>query len=170
MPVIVSTAQTPRVIVVGQRSTAGVSVASTSVVTVVGKGAQGPAGPEGPVGPAGGDVIVLPAATDLGGHRVVRSNSGFAGYADAYDPDHGDDVLGVTLGAAVAEDDVQIQVGGVVTEPSWSWVPEEPIFLGADGLPTQAVPTDAAFLLVIGFSETPTSMRVRIESPIYTDN
>lgn len=188
MPVIVSNGGAPRVVVVAKRSIAGISSASTDAVVldrpvpvattkadtraveVVGKGGQGPAGPIGPPGPAGGDVVVVPAAADLGGHRVVRSSGGFVGYADAYDEDHGDDVLGLTLGAAVAGDDVQVQTAGVITEPSWAWTPEEPIFAGAGGIPTQSAPTDAAFLLVIGFAITATSMRVRIESPIYTDN
>lgn len=170
MPVIVSGDKKPPVIIVERRSTVGVNAASTRTVSIVGKGAQGPAGPEGPVGPAGGDVIVLPAVSDLGGHRVVRSIVGFVGYADAYDADHGDDVLGVTLGAAVTGEDVQVQVAGVITEPSWAFTPGEPVFAGADGIPTQSPPTDAAFLLVIGFAVTASSMRVRIESPIYTDN
>jgi len=188
MPVIVAGGQAPRVVVVAKRSIAGITTASTDAVVVdrpvpvaavqadtravevSSKGAQGPVGPAGPPGPAGGDVVVLPAATELGGHRVVRSTGGFVGYADAYDPDHGDDVLGLTLGAAAAGDDAQVQSAGLVTEPSWAWVPEEPVFVGAEGIPTQSAPTDAAFLLVIGFAITATSMRVRIESPIYTDN
>lgn len=188
MPVIVSQSSAPRVIVVAKRSTSGVSNASTAAVVldrpapvavvnadtraveVVSKGGQGPAGPAGPPGPSGGDVVVLPAATDVGGHRVVRSTGEYAGYADAYNADHGDDVLGLTLGAATAGDDVQVQTGGTINEPSWDWTPEEPVFAGADGIPTQSPPTDAAFLLVIGFAITSTSMRVRIESPIYTDN
>ncbi|MCD9087379.1 hypothetical protein [Stenotrophomonas sp. SY1] len=110
--------------------------------------------------------MVLPAAIDLGGHRVVRSSAGNVGYADAYDADHGDDVLGISLGAAAVGDDVQVRVGGLITEPSWAWTPEEPIFVGAEGIPTQTAPLDAAFLLVVGFAVTSTSMRVRIESPI----
>lgn len=188
MPVIVSGSSSPRVVVVSKVSTAGVSSsgtattvvdraatvaavqAETRAVAVVGKGGQGPAGEVGPPGPAGGEVVVLPAAIDLGGHRVVRSSAGNVGYADAYDADHGDDVLGISLGAAAVGDDVQVRVGGLITEPSWAWTPEEPIFVGAEGIPTQTAPLDAAFLLVVGFAVTSTSMRVRIESPIYTDN
>ncbi|WP_313033415.1 hypothetical protein [Stenotrophomonas acidaminiphila] len=71
MPVIVSKAQAPRVVVVSRRATAGIAVkdtaavivdqpapvatvrADTRAVAVVGKGAQGPEGPAGPVGPVG---------------------------------------------------------------------------------------------------------------------
>lgn len=173
MPVIVSSAQAPRVIVVGQRSTAGVPVATTRTVEVVAKGAQGPAGPAGPIGPAGGDVFLRQADGALGGHRVVRSTGqGAAGYADAQVEEHGDDVLGITLGAAAAGDDVQIQGSGEIVEPSWAWEPQEPIFLGAAGVLTQVLPTaeTAAFLLVLGFATSPTGMQVRIESPIYFED
>ncbi|WP_243350873.1 hypothetical protein [Stenotrophomonas acidaminiphila] len=191
MPVIVSKAQAPRVVVVSRRATAGVAVkdtaavivdrpapvaavrADTRAVAVVGKGAQGPEGPVGPPGPAGGDVFVRQADGALGGHRVVRSTGqGAAGYADAQVAEHGDDVLGITLGAAVAGDEVQIQGSGEIVEPSWAWQPQEPIFLGAHGAMTQVPPAvdSAAFLLVLGFATSATSMQVRIETPIYFED
>ena len=173
MPVIVSKAQAPRVVVVSRRATAGVPVKDTATVVVVGKGAQGPVGPAGPPGPAGGDVFVRTADAALGGHRAVRSTGqGMAGYADAQIEGHGDDVLGITLGAAASGDEVQIQGSGEIVEPSWAWSPQEPIFLGASGALTQVPPTaaTAAFILVLGFATSPTSMQVRIESPIYFED
>lgn len=191
MPVIVSKAQAPRVVVVSRRATAGISSkdtatvvvdrptpvtavrADTRAVEVVGKGAQGPVGPAGPPGPAGGDVFVRTADAALGGHRAVRSTGqGMAGYADAQIEGHGDDVLGITLGAAASGDEVQIQGSGEIVEPSWDWSPQDPIFLGAAGAMTQVPPTaaTAAFILVLGFATSPTSMQVRIESPIYFED
>lgn len=191
MPVIVSQAQAPRVVVVSRRATAGIAVkdtaavivdqpapvaavrADTRAVAVVGKGAQGPEGPAGPPGPAGGDVFVRQADGALGGHRVVRSTGqGAAGYADAQVAEHGDDVLGITLGAAAAGDEVLIQGSGEIVEPSWALQPQEPIFLGAHGALTQVPPAvdSAAFLLVLGFATSATSMQVRIETPIYFED
>jgi hypothetical protein len=194
VPVIVSQAQAPRVVVVSRRATAGIAVkdtaavivdrpapvaavrADTRAVAVVGKGAQGAQGPEGPAGPpgpAGGDVFVRQADGALGGHRVVRSTGqGAAGYADALVAEHGDDVLGITLGAAAAGDEVRIQGSGEIVEPSWAWQPQEPIFLGAHGAMTQMPPAvdSAAFVLVLGFATSATSMQVRIETPIYFED
>lgn len=142
-------------------------------VEVITAGPQGPEGPVGPPGPAGGNVIALPAATALGGHRVVRSvGDGMCGYASADNPLHGDDVLGVTLGAVVAGANTNVQVAGEIVEPSWTWTPQEPVFLGANGLLTQTPPTDptAAFVLVIGFAASPTRLMLRIEAPIYFED
>lgn len=142
-------------------------------VEVVAAGPQGPEGPAGPPGPAGGNVLALPAATVLGGHRVVRSTGdGRCGYASAANPLHGDDVLGVTLGAASAGADANVQVAGEIVEPSWAWVPQEPVFLGLDGQLTQTPPDDpdAAFVLVIGFATAPTRLMLRIEAPIYFED
>lgn len=139
----------------------------SKTIELVTKGPQGEQGPEGPPGPAGGNVVQLQAVGVLGGHRVVRSVPGGIGYASANDPAHGDDVVGLTLQAG-ADEPINVQVAGEVVEPSWDWAPQEPIFLGADGMLTQVPPEEpAAFVLVFGFATSPTSLMIRIEPPIY---
>lgn len=136
-------------------------------VEVVTKGPQGEEGPAGPPGPAGGNVVQLQAVGVLGGHRVVRSVPGGVSYASANNPQHGDDVVGLTLQAG-ADELINVQVAGEVVEPSWDWTPQEPVFLGSDGLLTQVPPEEpAAFVLVFGFATSPTSIMIRIEPPIY---
>lgn len=142
-------------------------------VEVITAGPQGRRGEAGPIGPAGGNVLALPAATTLGGHRVVRSTgNGMCGYASAADLTHGDDVLGVTLGAVTVGANANVQVAGEVIEPSWSWTPQEPVFLGLDGVLTQDPLSDdvVAFLLVIGFATAPDALMLRIEAPIYFED
>lgn len=136
-------------------------------IELITAGPQGEEGPQGPPGPAGGNVVQLQAVGVLGGHRVVRSVPGGIGYASANNPLHGDDVVGITLQAG-ADELINVQVAGEVEEPSWDWTPQEPIFLGADGLLTQVPPEEpAAFVLVFGFATSPTSIMIRIEPPIY---
>lgn len=146
---------------------AGNTTISITVRTLMEWGVRGPPGPPGPVAGA----LVKIASEALGGHRVVRSTSGVGvGYASADNPLHGDDVLGITQGAALLGGEVTITALDEITEPSWSWVPGEPLFLGLNGLPTQVVPEpggDAEFSLVLGYAVSPTTIRVRIESPIY---
>ena len=103
-------------------------------------------------------------------HR--RSGPGRQGRHLPQVADHGDDVLGITLGAAVSGDEVQIQGSGEIVEPSWAWQPQEPIFLGVHGTMTQMPPAvdSAAFVLVLGFATSATSMQVRIETPIYFED
>ncbi len=88
-------------------------------------------------------------------------------YASADVEAHGDDVMGITLTAASAGGEVSVQSLGEITEPSWTWVPFEPIFLGFDGHLTQQPPVFGAFSLVMGFATSTTSMMIRISSPIY---
>ena len=144
---------------------------TVQVVTQGPKGDDGDPGPQGPPGPAGGTAFVGTAASALSGHRIVRGARDALTYASAADPTHGDDVQGLTLGAAGAGEPVTVQDGDEVTEPSWSWTPLDPVFLGLDGLLTQDVPGDTlAFSMSIGFATTPTSMVLRLDPPIYFED
>jgi hypothetical protein len=112
-------------------------------------------------------VVTRVAGTALGGHLIVRSAGGLAMYADAGTEAHGDDVLGLTLGAVAAGAPVEILTGGPITEPSWAWTPGQPVMLGSDGVLVQSSIGDPAFDLVVGFAETPTTVFINIGTPIY---
>lgn len=128
------------------------------------KGADGAPG-------AGGGSVTKNAVSGVGGHRLVRSD-GAAGvsYVSADTEDHGDNVLGITNGAAGAGSPVVVITDGEITEPSWNWTAGETLFAGLNGLMTQVEPELAdgyAFSLVVGYAVSPTVVRVRIETPIY---
>lgn len=143
-------------------------LASESDVTVVvTEIAQGPPGPRGPAGPSGGSSMVATAGSDVGGHRLVYLDAfGAARYADARTPSHAAIVLGMTTGAATAGAALDVVRVGEVEEPSWSWAPGMPVFLGVDGVPTQSLPATAAFSLVVGFAISATRLFVSIREPI----
>jgi hypothetical protein len=127
----------------------------------LGYGAGTPSG--SPTVPSGVENFM--AGQTLSGHRVVRSNaSGNAIYADRSDAGS-QHVLGVTLGAAIAGDTVQVRRHGSIEEPSWSWTPNEAIFLGDNGVLTQAYP-GGPVSLIVGFATTATSMFVAPREPI----
>lgn len=147
----------------------GIRVDCTSplVRTGGGMGVQGPPGPPG----TGGEQVVRRkrAAQILGGHRIVRSvDADRVGYADANDVEGAGEVLGLTLTAALQGADVDVMVDGDVEEASWSWTPEEPIYLGAAGQLTQTDPatSGAAVAVEVGYATSHTSMRVRIGIPV----
>jgi hypothetical protein len=100
----------------------------------------GPAGPPGN-GEGGAAVVVTgTAGAALSGHRaVVRRTDGRFIYADNTNPAHLTLPIGITTGAAASGGDIQVQMLGEMTEPSWAWTPG-PIFLGAAGALTQTVP------------------------------
>ncbi|HZX79867.1 MAG TPA: hypothetical protein VFE72_02800 [Lysobacter sp.] len=139
------------------------------VVKAVAAGPQGREGPQGVPGPSGLATVERIALATLGGHRVVRSANaaGAVDYADATDEAHGDDTLGVTTGAAEAGAPITVLTAGSIDHAGWAWLPGAPVFLGLNGLLTQAEAPDAAFEQVIGFAETPTRIAIQIQPAVY---
>lgn len=136
-------------------------VVETPVVRV-NLGVPGPRGETGPTGPAGGATKVVTAGASIGGHRVVVLNAAEeAIYADNSDLTHVDKVLGLSLGAAAIGDQFNVIRLGDVSEPSWNWALDQPVFLSTAGQLTQVPPT-TGFLLVVGFPIAPTKLYVDI--------
>ena len=125
---------------------------------------------QGPAGAPGGTILTVQSSQALSGHRVVRFNDlGLADYASCAVESNAYRVIGITTSAVAANTDVGIQTFADITEPSWNWIPDQPIYLGVDGVLTQTVPVQPAskFLMVIGFSITPTSMFVSPQPAIF---
>lgn len=130
---------------------------------VIGYPTQGPAGPPGP---AGGTSIARIAGETLGGYRLVRASApNTVAYVDSSNPDHGDDTLGLTEGAAIIGTTVNVRVGGSITFNGWAWTPGEPVFASTNGLLTQN-PTESGFMQMVGFAESATTIFVDI-GPAY---
>jgi hypothetical protein len=107
------------------------------------------------------------ASEVLGGHRIVRSTgNGEVGYADCSNAVHGDDTVGLTLGAVGIGENVTVQHSGYVTNVGWSWTMGLPIFLSTTGLLTQTQPA-SGFVQVVGHAADTDTMFISIETPIY---
>lgn len=118
--------------------------------------------------PAGsiGNLYGAIAGEALSGHRaIVLDASGEAFYADQTVPNHIGRMAGITIGAAALGAGVTIMNNGLLTEPSWSWTPFAPIFLGTAGGLTQVPPT-TGFLQMIGGALSATSMYVNLRQPL----
>lgn len=112
------------------------------------------------------------AAVSLGGHRIVRAVNGIeVDYADNTVEAHGDVLLGISLNAATAGAPVRVQTEGELEHGGWSWVPEQPIWLGTNGLPTQTPPDSpvARFSVRIAFAMTATKIFIEIEEPVFLE-
>lgn len=178
MPVITSTERGKTVTVSNDRTTAVVRDAGkTSTVTdrhgtsTVRESQRTvsvtSAGPQGSPGAPGGSFDTRLAGETLGGHRVVRSlDANRVGYASADNPAHGDDTLGLTLGAADVDTEVQVQRVGPVTFNGWNWAAGDIVFLAANGLLTQDPSDEWAFLQPIGHAESPTTLYLSIQPSI----
>lgn len=107
----------------------------------LGKGPIGPKGDDGDIGKTGlqgvpgqrGVAVV--AAVPLGGHRAITV---FGQYVEPGDEDI---IAGITTGAVTEGETTFAVRDGIITEPSWSWVPDQPIFLASFGVLTQSPPT-----------------------------
>lgn len=142
--------------------TSNVVVDSAEPVTVLSSGSQGPQGIPGnsityEVSVAGGT---------MSGHRMVTVNeSGKLIYADNTIASHANKVLGMITSAVVLDDIVNVYTTKTVTEMSWSWNIDEPLYLSTNGTITQVPPT-TGFLLIVGFAVTSTKIFLDIGSPI----
>lgn len=122
-------------------------------------------GVEGPQGPSGTNRFLRTAAVIVSGHRIVVARAdGAVEYAD--------NTLSLrrapwlTTRAALANDIVEVLALGELIEPSWAWIPGEPLYLGSNGLMTQTPPLAPAFLLELGVALTPTSIFYDPKMPI----
>jgi len=119
-------------------------------VLVIAAGDQGPSGPQGDPGPAGGDVLTITAPVAIGGHRVIAAVGDEIRYADPADIDTVQ-VIGLTVNAADADDELEVVLRGSVTNSSWTWTPGLPLYLSAAGVLTQTPPgSSAAWIRILG--------------------
>ena len=86
-------------------------------------------------------------------------------YASQQELTHMNKVLGITTGAVAMGANATIRAFGEMTEPSWNWTLDKPIFLGLNGLLTQTPPT-TGFSLIIAFPTSATKIFVEIKDPI----
>jgi len=144
-------------------------VVEDTSVQVVFVGEQGPQGPQGNIGPAGGVALTVTAGAALGGHRIVHLDSSEkAQYAGNQTAAHALVMLGMTLGAAVLNDPVNVQSFGEVIEPSWSWTLNQPVYLDTNGLLTQTTPVaPALFQRIVGFPTAATKLFLSFREPIF---
>jgi hypothetical protein len=125
-----------------------------------------PKGEKGEPGVNSGMVIEHFVAYPMSGHRIVVLNENEeAEYASSANPFHANKIIGMTIHAAI-NGEIGIQTGGELTEPSWNWTLDIPIWLGVDGLLTQVQPV-SGFSLIIGFPITQTKMFIGIREPIF---
>jgi hypothetical protein len=89
----------------------------------------------------------------IAGHRVLSTVNGNPVLADFMDTQLANSVLGLSLNAAAIGQRLAIATYGEITEVSWNWVPNLPIFLAGDGLMTQTAPTLGA-LLRVAYAQT----------------
>lgn len=106
-------------------------------------------------------VLTFPAGEALGGHRMVALQSGELFYADHSNLAYAASVVGMTMGAVAQGETAEVMHSGRLSEPSWSFTPDAPLFLSANGLVSHTAPT-AGFVLEVGTAVSATEIIVQI--------
>ena len=105
------------------------------------------------------------ASENIGGHTVVIMTSGGIAKASSDTVPHASKVLGITYSSVTTGNSVQVVTAGDITEPTWSWVAGNAIYLSTNGTLTQTPPT-SGFILQLGTALTATSMNLNLRFPI----
>lgn len=159
-----------RVDVVEVETTGDIIVVGASAPEVIEVGVPGPPGLPGPPGGGGGGstTVTGTAGVDLSGHRAVVPDSGAFIYADSATLAHASRTPLLTTGAASEGADVTLLLVGELTEPSWDWTPDAPVFLGNGGSLSQTEPVQPTdvFSLQLGTALTATSILFEPRQPI----
>lgn len=115
--------------------------------------------------------VTILAPFNVSGHRAMAYNDSDAiEYASNINAKHAKRFIGLTTHAATLNSPVILRATGVLTEVSWNWDVDKPIFLGRNGLLTQVTPSAEAgdlFSLVVATPKSPTSILVQHNEPIF---
>lgn len=144
-----------------------VVVRTAREVSIIRPAIQGLPGPRGRDG--AGSTIELKAAINMGGHRVTCPSPDGLIYADWNTGNTALRIVGITVSSVTAGADVEVRNNGELTETSWNWDINKPVFLGPNGVLTQMNPRDngAAFSLILGFPTSPKTLFITIREPIF---
>ena len=107
------------------------------------------------------------ASTDINGHRVLAvDDDGKVLHADNTILWHRHNILGISKQAVSAGNQVEIAIeGDELTETSWNWDTQLPIYLSTDGLLTQTIPSNG-FIVIVAETITSTTIRIKINNSI----
>lgn len=114
---------------------------------------------------SGETTVFMKASVDLSGHRVLRATPTGADYASSDDLTNANGVIGISTNAALAGSSVKVQTDGELTEPSWTWAVDQPIFNGINGTLTQVSPS-VGYSLIVGVAIEPTRILISVKQPI----
>lgn len=127
---------------------------------------QGPQGIQGVPGPAGGATLIPVGATPLSGHSAVALGAdGALQPADCTLSTHRGAVLGVVANAYSAGADAVVSNNIPLEHAGWAWA-LGPVFVGAGGVLTQALPVGALFSQIVGQAVSATRVLIDVQPPI----
>jgi hypothetical protein len=116
---------------------------------------------KGAKGEPGHSFTDYPAATALGGHRMVALIDGEFVYADHTNLDHIAAVVGMTTGAVEQGEFPTVLTDGEIAEPTWTLTPNTAFYLLENGLIGTTAPS-TGFVLECGLATSDKSIFIHI--------
>lgn len=113
--------------------------------------------------------VTYTAAEAIGGNRIVYIDTdNFVHYASNDDLGITNVTLGVTKHAAAAGQPIVVQIAGEMVNPGWAFTKKVPLFLGKNGMFTEAVPSYPSSLvsLIAAFTVDTDTIIIRFREPI----
>jgi hypothetical protein len=100
--------------------------------------------------------VTITAMQPIGAYRAV----GYDGLYTQPDVDSLSVYAGVTRMATIAGDPINVVRSGLLSESGWTWTPNAPIFIGANGMLTQTQPTAGNPVRRIGWAISATELNL----------
>jgi len=100
--------------------------------------------------------VTITAAETINAYRAV----GYDGLLTQMDADSLSNYAGVTKMATPIGDPVDVVRSGLMTESGWAWTVNAPIFISANGVITQTVPSAGNPIRRIGWAISPTQINL----------
>lgn len=112
---------------------------------------------------AGNTTLLVTAARDIDPHICVSADA--TGAIVPASTTNKSPVIGITSGSVSHGAYATIVTSGIFTDPSWTWVADNPLFAGDGGILTQTPPS-TGYMHVVGYAVSPTTVVVGIQQPI----
>lgn len=109
--------------------------------------------------------VTILASEDLGGHKAITA-SGYL--ADVGTIAHAPQIIGISMSAVMNGEPLDVVVYGLVSEPSWSFTPGQPVYVGVSGALTQIAPISPAskYRSLIGIATASDKLLVNVSESI----
>jgi hypothetical protein len=112
---------------------------------------------------AGNTTLLVTAARDIDPHICVSADA--TGAIVPASTTSKSPVIGITSGSVSHGAYATIITSGIFTDSSWTWVADNPLFVGDGGILTQTPPS-TGYMHVVGYAVSPTTVVVGIQQPI----
>lgn len=105
------------------------------------------------------------ASENLSALRCVAVFDDVAILLSSTDPDGANRCAGITLTAALKDAELIVLSSGVLSDSSWSWIDDRPIYCGTDGRLTQT-PPETGFSQIVAIPLSATKILFKINEAI----